>query len=278
MLLHKVIILCYLLALSQSYLREKTPQRIYLIFIFIAPFRRCIIISLPHRPLNKTAFLLALPAYSLLLVIHDVLVGLLGDGVKLIYGPNSVSCYLTFTRGSPDVWYYIDVIFDLLQVGLPPIICCTSFCICAVKLASSSAPTESGKKRNRRAAVTVTMFTGLFLVCNLPYFLNRIFHTVTVAFFELPGPIFSNKYMGWYSFLVSKILFTGLNATLNPALYYYRIPGLKEWLQNRCRRVNERVSNANLSLGMSVMTPAPAGSPTIAAVYRNNGFGNKPAK
>ena len=80
------------------------------------------------------------------------------------------------------------------------------------------------------------IFTGLFLACNLPYFLNKLLDPVSSMLSEnnaYPGPLFSNTFMFWYSWPISKIVCTVLNAALNPVLYYYRISGLKEWLTHR---------------------------------------------
>ena len=135
----------------------------------------------------------------------------------------------TSIADSTKIWYTIYEGLYTIEVGLPPVVSFISFVICTVKLASSS-PVESSKQKNKRAAVTVTMFTGLFLVCNMPLFINRTLETITTAVYSYPGPIYSNNFMYWYSWPVSDILFTVLNAALNPVLYYYRMSGLRDWI------------------------------------------------
>ena len=84
-----------------------------------------------------------------------------------LYGPDSAYCYTPIPLGAGPT-YDMVMVLESSHVGIPPVITFISFLICTTKLASSS-PTEAAKQRNKRAAVTVTMFTGLFLLCNLPF-------------------------------------------------------------------------------------------------------------
>ena len=77
------------------------------------------------------------------------------------------------------------------------------------------------------------MFTGLFLACNLPFFVVTVLeYSNMVREVVYPGPMFSNNFMFWYSWLWARVLCTVLNATLNPVLFYYRIPGVRQWIMN----------------------------------------------
>ena len=150
------------------------------------------------------------------------------------YGSDSVTCH---THGSKEggalMWHTLDRVLDAAEGGLPSLITSLGFIVCVLKLSSSS-PTEASRRRNNRAAVTVTIFTGLFLVCNLPYFVVKVLELVSVMM-PRTRP-FSSHAMFWYSWTVSYVLCTVLNATLNPLLYYWRMPGLKR-VRGRTRRV-----------------------------------------
>ena len=99
--------------------------------------------------------------------------------------------------------------------------------------------------------MTVTIFTGLFLVCNMPYFMYIVLYALDEALsnYDYPGPLFQNSFMYWYSWTISRVLFTVLNATLNPVVYYYRVPGLRGWV---CRLVRAR-RRGTLRLGERVL-------------------------
>ena len=70
----------------------------------------------------------------------------------------------------------------------------------------ASGPTQS-RQRSNRAAVTVTMFTGLFLVCALLYQqLPGGRGEGGVSLYSYPGPLFTSSLMFWFSWPFSKIL------------------------------------------------------------------------
>ena len=203
-------------------------QKIAMFLVVLLSVSRCFSIAFPDKRLDKKKIILAFPIYSVLLIAHDVLV-FYQSGESVDYFTDISHC-LSYGPDSEMIWYAIDKIWHGVEVGVPPIVCCVSFVICTVKLRSSST-TKTSRERNARAAVTVTMFTGLFLVCNLPFFIVTVLEYVDMVREKIyPGPLFENNFMFWYSFMLSRVLCTVLNATLNPVLFYYRIPGVKEWI------------------------------------------------
>ena len=151
-------------------------------------------------------------------------------GVDAIYSTYNTYCYSNPTTASMNVPEYA---FVSTIVGIPPIVCFVSFVVCAANLVQSRVSAASAE-RNIRAATTVAIFTGLFLACNLPYFVNSILYTITLASpHSYPGPLFSGIYMYWYSWQVCKIACVLLNAVLNPVLYYWKIPEFADWVWER---------------------------------------------
>ena len=123
----------------------------------------------------------------------------------------------------------------------------------------------------RRATVTVIIFTGAYLLFNTPLIVNLILWVITQRYFSWPGPFYStNTFMYMYFWNLSDILFTGLNASLNPAIYFLRFPNFQTWAKDTLKGVYLRVlrrkrlrrnkvsaiSNA-LKSARSVMTAAP---------------------
>ena len=185
---------------------------------------------------------MAFPAYSVLLIAQNAVFLLPGNAVTIHYGPNSACCYPfhgdstpteatgKYVEDSSKYWYIFDVVLQAVERGVPPVVTFISFIICSVKLLSTSDfPTEAALRGKRRSAVTVTMFTGLFLVCNLPLFIN-----LTIVLLQQTltpdTSMFSTNFMHWYSWLIGGVVFPVLNAVLNPVLYYCRMAGLREWI------------------------------------------------
>ena len=84
-------------------------------------------------------------------------------------GPFCTDSPLHGKKANYSTWVTTVKTLTTLELGLPSIITFFSFLVCAVKLAQHC-PDFIQKRRNRRASVTVAVFTGLFLFCNLPFF------------------------------------------------------------------------------------------------------------
>ena len=192
--------------------------------------------------------------YSLLLLLLDLMTWQAGIG--FVYGPDDPDCYRRTTGNqttSTKIFFVINELTEALKVGIPTLVTSVSLAICIFKLLIR--PSYLSHDKKTCASKTVTIFTTLFLTCNLPYFCNKILWALTHALYTLPGPIFSNLFMHWYSWTISKILLTVLNATLNPVLYFYRMPRFRAWLcgreapagrSNAGNMSNSRISNSKM--------------------------------
>ena len=211
-------------------------QKISMFLVLLMSVFRCFRIISPHYKIHERKYITVFPVYCLLVISFDTII-LFQDGITLYYGPGSADCFKTAyvenmeTVHSAKIWYSIYMVLDAVEIGIPPVLCFICFVSCTIKL-SSSTPTEASAQRNRKAAITVTMFTGLFLVCNLPYFVVKILDLITVSFYSYPGPLFSPKFMYWYAWPLARIVFTALNAALNPVLYYFRVAKFRIWITN----------------------------------------------
>jgi hypothetical protein len=67
------------------------------------------------------------------------------------------------------------------------------------------------------------------LLCNCFTFLNVILFLVTKISYI---PLYLNKFMFFYSWLLSELFCTVLNASLNPLLYFWRMKEMRLWLLN----------------------------------------------
>ena len=78
------------------------------------------------------------------------------------------------------------------------------------------------------------MFTSLFLVCNIPLFIN-LMHNMTTHYFgvEYPGVYLGTRFMFWYSWHVARMESVVLNAALNPVLYYCRMKRFRAWCDQK---------------------------------------------
>ena len=210
--------------------------RISMFLVMALSVSRTIAVVLHFRRTNKSAFLVSCAVYTLYLFTWHVLIIIFG-GEDMFYGydrPN-VYCYY-FILQSVASFAQIEQTFFGLSLGIPPIITLISFIISFSKLIRSNSALRMSK-RNRQATITLTAFTGLFLICNAPCFINNTVYMVSFYLsLNYPRPFYTSTFMFFYSWVLAEVISVVVNATLNPVLYFFRIRGLREWIVNLVMR------------------------------------------
>ncbi|XP_063691518.1 mas-related G-protein coupled receptor member A7-like [Bolinopsis microptera] len=211
----------------------KFLQRISIFLVMLLSVSRSIAIAIPFMKLHRIAAISALIIYSILLVVIDIVHQDLSSFRYVSLGPFCTDSPLHGKKANYSTWVTTVKTLTTLELGLPSIITFFSFLVCAVKLAKHC-PDFIQKRRNRRASVTVAVFTGLFLFCNLPFFTLMVLNILTRALnYKYPEPFFKGAFMSQYSWLIAKIVLTVMNAALNPVVYYHRITEYRVWLLNQ---------------------------------------------
>ena len=200
--------------------------------VLLLSVSRTLAIVFPFRRVSKNAVIASFVLYPIINLVLDFVA--YRAGITYVYGSDGPYCYeleSDYTLNQPIVKTILKIsnIRSTIQLGLPPIIIFLSFLICLYKLTRGH-KMRSSRRLSRRATVTISMVTGLFLACNLPYFTLYTLETITFLVFNYPGPIFSNTFMFFYSWTVGKILVTALNVTLNPLLYFWRMSEFRVWV------------------------------------------------
>ena len=134
------------------------------------------------------------------------------------------------------------------QIGIPSIIVFVCFIISLRRIRLIHSNSQRSRTIKHRVSVTVTLFTGIFLVCNAPLFLNT---TVLLAAQwltgEFPSGIYSSPFMASYSWLIVKILCPAVNSILNPLLYMTRVTEFGDWLKGK-KEVSETKREESVKL------------------------------
>ena len=209
--------------------------RISMFLVMSLSVSRTIAIVLPFNKVEKPAFLFSCALYSLYLFMWYVLIIFFG-GKEKFYDFDTMNVYCYYDLEGAGLFGLIEQASFALSLGIPPIITLISFIISVNKLIRSNIALRMSK-RNRQASITLTVFTGLFLICNLPCFLNN---AVYMAGFlmnsEYPRPFYMSTFMFFYSWVLAEVLSVAINAALNPVLYICRIQGLRIWIVNLVTR------------------------------------------
>ena len=122
---------------------------------------------------------------------------------------------------------FIGMISYVVEVSFPSLITFVCFLIGAWILMTR--PVLGMKFR--RVSVTITLFTAVFLVCNIPCLLTLIWLTLP-HISRVPSIISTIPEVGTYYFLLMMQIFPVIvNAAINPVLYLLRMRGYQNWIR-----------------------------------------------
>jgi hypothetical protein len=212
---------------------------LYIMAILLLSASRTIAIVYPFYHIKKRLVIAALYIYLLFLVMH--IGGTCIAGLVFVYGKDTANCYPFFDLDESlddenRRIFTVDIALLVIETGLPPILTFFSFIVSIKKLLSRST-IASVQPRQRRAAITIMIFTGAFLFCYLPAFL-----LFAIYFFEIflykdeftidSGP-FANPFMLWYAFPICRCLLSTLNTNLDAIIYFTRMNDFKTWTLKR---------------------------------------------
>ena len=205
-------------------------QKTSIFLVLLLSVSRTIAIVKPFYKIRIITVMCSVVAYVFILILIPVLqyvvIPLRGE---FKYSWDGAYCYYNFEMK-------FEHAVNLIMVGLPPILTFISFLVSIIRLTADrkkvgpGAKAKESQKWKYRASVTIVLFTTLFLVCNLPLFINML-HNMTTRFFgvDYPGVYFGTRFMYWYSWHVAKMESVVVNAALNPVLYFWRMNKFRDW-------------------------------------------------
>ena len=208
-------------------------QGISMFLVMLMSVSRSIKLVYSHHKINQKVLLYSFLLFSgFLLVIYNVPPAM-SYGESLFYGYSLVDVYCYYDIDKEPL-SYIDQLIHSIIIGVTPTITTVSFAVFVFVLFRKSRVSQKSNKKYR-AAVTMAMFSALFLTCNIPCLLNNILWFLTELCYEkeYPEPFYSGDFMFFYSWLISDVVCTVLNASLNPLLYLCRMQGLNKWFRRK---------------------------------------------
>ena len=194
---------------------------------------RSVVIVKPHkaRQIKARTITFFVGGCATLILLKDVLPATLG---WLAPDLTNLDCpRLYITSKMPDIADLLFQIIDTIEVFLTSVVVFASFIFTTISLMKKRINPSSNldsEERFRQVSITITLFTALFLLCNLPFFAWYMF-LILVRFVQ---PIDQNvksfilktrpKWIIWNGSIIFSFLPLYLNAVLNPCLYLWRMP------------------------------------------------------
>eukprot|EP00116_Pleurobrachia_bachei_P001633 sb/3461895/ len=220
----------------------KNLQRLSVFLVLILSISRTTLLVFPVYAPRKKTVLLAICIYCFYLVCESFV---LESRETMIYTAEDVYCYEAESSNITSVVNDALHTFSLLA-PLPVIVISCVMSVCHVRrtMQVSSHYDLAGTILKQRATITVILFTVVYLVFNIPLIVNLILWITTVQVQDdgWPGCFYGlNNFTYNYFWNVTDVLFVGMNAVVNPLIYFSRFPNCKRWTKSRINRAVGRV-------------------------------------
>ena len=101
--------------------------------------------------------------------------------------------------------------------------------------------TSDGGKISRQVSITITLFTAVFLVCNIPLFVYQMLYLLTKLIPSMGKDVANLEFHQKYAHLLCLVMPYVINAALNPCLYLMRMPRYREQFLSWGRGLQQRM-------------------------------------
>ena len=184
---------------------------------------RTVAMTCPHRTIKRCWVIRAIAGYAAFIIATDVI----DFSTKWSYGAYAATnscCGLNFSDRAPVVYQYFVIVYSCgIALFLTSLITFVCFVISNRFLLTRLTFGNDDDRKFRRVSVTITIFTTVFLVCNVPCLISQLLYFVHPTL--LDGKIFQ-YYEGMVLFDVPVFL----NAILNPVVYLMRMQEYQTWI------------------------------------------------
>ena len=226
-------------------------QRLSMFLVLLVSSTRAIAILFPFYHLKKTVVFTTCVCFGVFLIELDSVY--LGFGVlSFIFWSPAGCCGVGPKYFPPGITWTVYIMLLLVMVFAISIAVFVSFVASTVALSKRKKPQNEAffslvtstvavkrktilskvDKKSREVSVTIALFSAVFLICNLPLFIQQLLSNC-IAWFGLDNFLDDNTFIFWYGWLLSQFFFTVLNATLNPVLYHLRFKMFRQWVSLR---------------------------------------------
>ena len=240
--------------------------RISMYLVAVMSVTRTIAIIKPHRARTSCTFkriMIVVASYTFFLLFVDGAFFILGWMRAKYYRTLRSFCSYEETESSPK-WavLMIYVLFEI-EIFVPSVVVFASFIAGTISLfrgamvkidktkrgtskikamSKRSMSTIDGEAISRQVSITISLFTAVFLVCNIPLFVYQMIYSLSKYLPSVQEMLDNQEFNKKYSHLLCLVLPYVLNAAVNPCLYLARMPRYRDEFLSWGRRIKRRVN------------------------------------
>ena len=244
--------------------------RISMYLVAVMSVTRTIAIIKPHRARTSCTLkriVIVIASYSFFLLFVDAAFFALGWINATYYRTLRSYCSYKITEKSPKWALVLFYTAFEIEIFIPSVIVFISFVagtITLTKNASTSVDkirsslSSSGRERlslrkasimstsdgeaiSRQVSITISLFTAVFLVCNIPLFVYQLIYSLSKFLPSVQEMLDNQEFNKKYSHLLCLVLPYVLNAAVNPCLYLFRMPRYRDEFLSWGRKLKRRV-------------------------------------
>ena len=191
---------------------------------------RTIAMKFPGHSISKNKVIAAILGYAAVLLTIDIFY-LSFKWEHAEYSPHTCMCARNLEENKPLSTHYFAITCLILELTLPSVVTFLCFLWSSWFLVSRRTFGRKDEQKFRRVSVTITIFTVVFLLCNIPCFLYQL-----LAVLARDLRIFGDQQFLHYGLLMMQFFPIFLNAIINPLIYLLRIRGYQSWTRRTLKR------------------------------------------
>ena len=242
------------------YLLLKTST--FLVMV-ITVYRTAGILFPSFNSLKRRPFLVVMvPGYCLISLSVDI-IAISKKWAKVRYQDRVSFCELFYHSFKGDYTPYTayTLLFQI-QLLLPSFAVLLGLVTGAGALLKRNAVLASDARKFRKASLTISIFAGVFLACNLPCLVTEVMYATLHYRQGAIKLMVGRRFYRWYGHLLSHVFLPVLNGVLNPCIYLGRMTDFRAWIKRSVKNMvkNSRIHHSrsnNSTLSPKVMNEIP---------------------
>jgi len=190
--------------------------------VMVISATRTIAIFRPFYEIKRMGVIVVCVVFELFWILLDAII--LGTGsLKMVYYAPATVCGMIPVNGAPIwIWNFL-VYITMLWLVLGSLVVFVSFILSLRTISARKrfAAQNLNERKFWEVSITITLFTDVFLLYNLPLLVlqtwaNVIYLTGTTDYDA------QNEAYSWYGLLISHLFLTSFNAASNPTFYFFQ--------------------------------------------------------
>ena len=211
---------------------------------------------------RRPFLVVVVPGYCLISLSVDI-IAISNKWAKVRYQDRVSFCELFYHsfKGNYTAYTAYTLLFQI-QLLLPSFAVLLGLVTGAGALLKRNAVLASDARKFRKASLTISIFAGVFLACNLPCLVTEVMYATLHYRQGNIKLMVGRRFYRWYGHLLSHVFLPVLNGVLNPCIYLGRMTDFRAWIKRSVKNMvkNSRIHHSrsnNSTLSPKVMNEIP---------------------